>query len=524
MVRQAHHKKKFELEKPGAVRVRIAPSPTGYFHIATARAGLANYLFAKKRQGVFILRIEDTDQQRYKPEYTQDILDNFKWLGLDWDEGPGIESKYGPYFQSQRLELYKKYLKKLLDEDKAYHCFCTEQDLEAEKQYLMSIGKAPIYSGKCAKLGKQETEERLAKGERSIIRFRTPIKKVIFNDLVRGEIEFDSSLIGDFSIAKSIDEPLYNLANVIDDFEMKISHVIRGEDHISNTPKQILVYEALGFSIPQFGHLPIILAPDKTKLSKRHGSVSIRDFRIQGYLPEALINFIAFLGWNPGTEREIYSLPSLIQEFSLERVKKGGAIFNQKRLDFLNGFYIRKKPIEQLTEACIPFLIKAGLIQLEKEKISFLDGKFIVLDTKEIIEIKDIEAMVSLYHERLKRLGEIPDLIDFFLKQNLDYNKENLKWKNQTDKELRLVLDRVGELLSGINNDNWNEKEIEKVLLPEAENIDKLLNRQGNRGEMLWPLRVALTGKQASAGPFEIAQVLGREKTLKRIEEAKGKV
>lgn len=349
----------FKFQKPGEVRTRFAPAPTGFLHIGSARTALFNYLFAKKNEGVFILRIEDTDKERSKPEYEKDIIDSLKWLGIEWDE---------LYRQSERREIYAKYLKKLLDEDLAYHCFCSEEELEAQRDYFLSIGRPPIYNGKCKNLPKEIVKKYLAEKKSSIIRFKVPAKKVEFEDLIRGKIEFDASLIGDFSIAKDLNNPLYNFACVIDDFEMRISHVIRGEDHLSNTPKQILIQEALGFPRPEYAHLPLILGPDRTKLSKRHGAVAISEYKKDGYLPETLINFMAFLGWNPGTEREIYSMASLIKEFSLERIQKGGAIFNIKRLDFLNSFYIRQRSLEKLTELCLPYLIEAGLIEkIEKD-------------------------------------------------------------------------------------------------------------------------------------------------------------
>ena len=310
--------------------------------------------------------------------------------------------------------------------------------------------------------------------------------------MIRGHLEFDASLMGDMVIAKSLDSPLYNFAAVIDDFEMKISHIIRGEDHISNTPKQILLQEALGFPQPLYAHLPLILGEDRAKMSKREGSASVHDFRKEGYLPEALINFMAFLGWNPGDEREIYSLPSLIKEFSLEKIQKGGAIFNIKKLDFLNGFYIRQRSPEKLAELCLPYLAAAGLpIKTESD---------------------DLVKIASLYQERLKKLSEIVELADFFFKDKLDYEKDMLKWKEMSDKEIKDSLDKTEKLLSKIGE--WRKERLEEVLLEEAE-------KTNNRGAVLWPLRVALTAKEASAGPFEIAEILGKEKTLKRIKEAK---
>jgi len=353
----------FKFIKPGEVRTRYAPAPTGFLHIGGARTALFNYLFAKGQQGSFILRIEDTDIERSKPEFEKDILENLKWLGIEWDEGPDLSGQYGPYRQRERIDIYKKYLKKLLDENKAYYCFCSEEELEAQRQYQMSIGEPPRYSGKCGQLSAKEIKKYLSEGKKYIIRFRALPKKIKFNDLIRGELEFDTGLIGDFVIAKNLEIPLYNFAVVIDDFGMQISHVIRGEDLLPNTPKQILIQETLDIPTPKYAHLPLILGPDRSKLSKRHGAGAIFEYKKAGYLPEAMVNFMAFLGWNPGEEREIYSLPSLIKEFSLERVQKGGAIFNIKRLDFLNGFYIRQRSVEKLTELCLPYLIESGLIE-----------------------------------------------------------------------------------------------------------------------------------------------------------------
>ncbi|MBC7074377.1 glutamate--tRNA ligase, partial [Candidatus Parcubacteria bacterium] len=334
-------KEKLSLISPGKIRVRFAPSPTGYLHIGGVRTALFNFLFAKKNQGVFILRIEDTDKERSKKEYEENIMESLRWLGIEWDEGPDKGGPFGPYRQSERGEFYKKYLQKLLNEGKAYYCFCTKEELEAERQYLLSLGQAPRYSGKCRNLPKEVVEKNLKEKKESVIRLKVEPQKVVFFDLIRGKIEVEAELLGDFVIAKSLTEPLYNFACVVDDYEMKITHVIRGEEHISNTPKQILIQKALGFPQPQYAHLPLILAPDRSKLSKRHGAVSVWEYKKMGYLPEALLNFLAFLGWNPGTNREIYSLSALIKDFSLERIQKSGAVFNQKKLDFLNGFYIR---------------------------------------------------------------------------------------------------------------------------------------------------------------------------------------
>jgi len=515
-------KEEFKFIKPGEVRVRIAPAPTGFMHVGLARTALFDYLFAKKHQGIFILRIEDTDRERSKPEYEKDILESLKWLGIEWDEGPDVGGNYEPYRQSERKEIYTKYLKKLLAENKAYYCFCSEEELEAQRQYQLSIGEAPRYSGKCANLEKETVKKYLAEGKSAVIRFRTPAKKVEFEDLIRGKIEFDTSLMGDIVLAKDFSTPLYNFACVVDDFEMKISHVIRGEDHISNTPKQILIQEALDFPQPKYAHLPLILGPDRTKLSKRHGAVSVSAYRKEGYLPETIVNFIAFLGWNPGEEREFYSMNSLIKEFSLERVQKGGAIFNIRRLDFLNGFYIRQKSIEKLTELCLPYLIGANFIEEIKTD---LGRDYLIKATGEKISLEILQNIVSIYQERLKKLSEISEFCDFFFKDKLEYEKSLLKWNEMYDKEIIHSLDRLEKVFSKIETGDWTKENLENILLPEAEKFSKeIKKRVGDRGYLLWPLRVALTGKEASAGPFEIATILGKEKTLKRIREAKNLV
>jgi len=436
----------FKFIKPGEVRTRLAPSPTGYLHFGTARTALFNYLFAKKNQGVFILRIEDTDIERSDLCFEKDIIENLKWLGIEWDEGPDIGGNYGPYRQSERLNIYAKYIEKLISEDKAYYCFCSEEELEARRQYQLSISEAPRYSGKCAGLAKETIERYLAEGKPSVIRFRVPAKKIEFDDLIRGKLEFDTSLIGDIVIAKAISTPLYNFAVVVDDFEMKISHVIRGEDHISNTPKQLLFQEALGFPRPAYAHLPLILGPDRTKLSKRHGAVAIVDYKKEGYLPEALVNFMAFLGWNPGDEREIYSMPSLIKEFSLERVQKGGAIFNIKRLDFLNSFYIRQRSIEKLAELCLPYLVEKGLITPTFKTKQYppayganeIVQTYKISETGEEINLESLQKIISLYKERLKKLSEISELTDFFFRDKLEYKKDLLKWREMTDKKIHI--------------------------------------------------------------------------------------
>lgn len=491
------------------VRVRIPPSPTGFMHIATARMALFNYLFAKQNGGLVVLRLENTDKERSKKEFADDIVDGLKWLGLAWDEGP--------YYQSQRGQIYKRYLQKLLDEDKAYYCFCSHEELEAQRQYQMSRGEAPIYSGKCAEITRQEAESLLAQGKKPVIRFRGSAKKIAFDDIVRGDVEFDGRLLGDFVIAKDFDNALYNFIVVVDDFEMGVTHVIRGEDHISNTPKQILIQEALDLPRPVYAHLPMILAADRSKMSKRHGAVAITEYRKQGYLPEALLNFIAFLGWNPGTDKEVYSIGELIKDFSLKKIQKGGAIFNQKRLDFLNSSYIRQYPAKQLAQLCVPYLIEADLIETGNEP-----GSYAVKKTGELVLPEFLEKIVLYHQPRLKKLSEITELSSYFFAGELSYDKELLKWGDANLVETTLALDEIEKIFSEIKTGEWSKENLEAVALSRTAEFNRSIGKlEKDRGYLLWPLRVSLCGQKMSIGPFEMADVLGREKTLQRIRDAR---
>ena len=425
-------------------KVRIAPSPTGVLHIGTARTALFNYLFAKRYGGKFILRIEDTDVERSSKEYEKDILDSLEWLGLKWDEF---------YRQSERKEIYRKYLQQLLDSGKA--------------------------------------------SWDDIIRFKCPKQgKIKFNDLIRGEVEFDLKLLGDFSLAKDLDSPLYNFAVVVDDQTMGISHVIRGEDHIPNTPKQILIQDALGFRQPQYAHIPLTLGPDKAKLSKRHGAVAISEYRKQGYLPEALINFMVLLGWNPGggDEREIFSLKELEKEFSIEKINKSAAIFNIEKLDWFNAYYIRKKSPKELVKL-------------------ILEGDFLrISNLKPQISNHYIENVVRLEQTRLKKLSEIGEMTEYFFKEP-EYDKTLLQWKGKQDfQEIYHNLDELTKILRNIKDEDFSEARLRKEIMPFAE--------KHGVGNVLWPFRVALTGLRASPDPIEIAAVLGKNKVLERIKKA----
>ncbi len=514
--------KKLKQSNLGTVRTRFAPSPTGPIHIGSIRTALFNYLFAKKNNGKFILRVEDTDMERSKPEWEHQMIKIFEWLKLDWDEGPlsgqqifdfdnykiNYVGPHAPYRQSERKEIYKKYLQKLLDEDKAYYCFCNKEEVEAQKQYLMSMGQPPVYMGKCRELSKDQVAEFFALGKSAVIRFKCPENhKIVFEDIIKGKVEFNSDVMGDFVIAKDLENPLYNFTVVVDDAEMEINYVIRGDEHLPNAPKQILLIEALGLSIPNYAHMPLILGENKKKLSKRDGKTSVVDYKEDGYLPEALINFIAFLGWNPGTEKEIYTIDELINDFSLEKIQKSGAIFNIDKLDWINGFYIRKKPLNELTEQLIPYFKKAEFIEENGAEI------YIIKETQEEISFNTLTKIVLLYQERLKKLSDIIELTDLFFKKELDYDPELLNWKQMPKQELINSLKKSHEIMESISEIDFNKSNLEKVILPEAEKMP-------NRGNLLWPLRVALTGKKNSAGPMDIAEVLGKKESQKRIEKA----
>lgn len=492
---------------PGKVRVRIAPSPTGHFHFGTARAALFNYLFARKYNGSFILRIEDTDLERSDEKYEKEIVEMLKWLSIEWDEGVDVGGEFSPYRQSKRLPIYAKYIQKLLDEDKVYFCFCSEKKLEKERKEMIKKGLAPKYSGKCRNFSQKEVQKKLAKGAPSVIRFKTPVKKVIFYDLIRGRIEFNSALLDDFVIAKDLFTPLYNLAVVIDDYEMKITHVIRGEDHISNTPKQILIQEALGLKTPQYAHLPLILGSDRSKLSKRHGAVSILSYKNLGYLPEALVNFMARLGWNPGDDKKIYKLKELVSLFSLKKIQKSGAIFNIEKLNWFNGAYIRHLSDKKLANLLVPFLIKKGFVK------EFGKNSFKITETGEIINLKFIEKIARVEKIRLKKLSDISELAKFFFKNDsLKFSSKLLIWKKTPKEIIKKNLNLLFKEISKINKKEFKEDFLKKKIMK--------LTEKTNVGEFLWPLRVALSGKESSPGPFEIMSILGKEKTLKRIKNA----
>lgn len=484
------------IENPN-IRVRFAPSPTGVLHIGSARTALFNYLFAKHTGGTFILRVEDTDRTRSTIESENNIIAGMKWLGLDWDEGPDVGGPFGHYRQMERLDIYKKYAQKLLLENKAYHCFCKPDELEKEREVLMKEGIAPRYSGKCKNKSKDEAEKLIAQNAPHVIRFAIEPKKIIVNDLIRGQVEFDSSLFGDFVMVKSDGVPIFIFSNVVDDIEMKISHVIRGEDHLSNTPKQILVYEALGETPPQFAHIPMILGPDKSKLSKRHGATSIDDYKNQGFLADAIVNFISLLGWNPGTDQEIFTREDLIKQFSVERVQKSGAVFNIEKLKWLNGNYIRNLKIDELIQLCIPYLQEASLMVLAPSEQ----------------ELAGLEKVIPLEQSRIQTISEISSHIDYFFKEPQIDQKILIPKKGNID-TTKLALNKSSEFFNTIVEADFEASKLKDIWYKfcEQNNFKPI--------EVLWPMRAAFTGKEASAGAFEIMEILGKEKCVERINRA----
>lgn len=462
------------------IRVRFAPSPTGPLSFGNVRTALFNWLFARRYGGEFVLRIEDTDKERSKKEFEDDLLTGLKWLGLNWDGE--IER------QSQRTEIYKNYLKKLLQEKKAYYCFCSEEKLDAERQEQLTRGIAPKYSGTCADLSETIVEEKIKKGESAVIRFRMPTEIIIFNDLIRGKTSFDTGLFGDIVIAKGLEQALYNFAVVIDDFEMKISHVIRGEDHISNTPKQIMIQQALGFSQPEYAHLPLILGPDRKKLSKRYLETSFNQYAADGYLPEAMMNFLILLGWHPAQDREVVTKEEMLKEFDLNRVQKGGAIFNLQKLDWLNAYYLRGLNDAEL---------------LEKLK-SFVP-------TEWLAENDRLARLAKIEKSRLKNLREFGQENKFIFELS-DYPAELLFWKETPAEKIKATLETVLALTESWSDENFTDSEFQNSL-----NDIALKN---GRGETFWPLRAALSGQKNSPGPVEIMEILGKTESVSRIKKA----
>ena len=478
------------------VRVRIAPSPSGNLHIGTARTALFNYLFAKKNNGKFILRIEDTDAERTSQEYVDNIFDSLKALGLNWDEGPDVGGDYGPYTQSKRFDIYPKYVQMLLDKGFAYECFCTPEELEAEKELATQNKQAYVYSKKCENLTEEQKEKLRSEGRKPAIRFNiAKAQKAFhensileFNDIVKGKLHVDTNLIGDFVIMKSNGSPTYNFAVVIDDALMEISHVIRGEDHISNTYKQILIFEALGFKVPEFGHLGMILAPDRSKLSKRHGATAVSDFVKEGYLTEALINFVALLGWAPSDGEEIKPVDEIAADFRIGEISSSNSIFEYDKLKWMNGQYINKMDISKLTDLAIPFL---NMYDLSKYSRSQLE-KIIEITREPITLLKDLVFDTQYFFEK-------PDYSD--VKEILDGNVA------------KVVLP---EFLKQVNEYDFNnEEQIHDKLADLRANFKE---KEGFKPkETMWAIRSALTGRTRGADMVALIQILGKDEIISRL-------
>jgi len=461
------------------VRVRFAPSPTGHLHIGGARTALFNWLYARHNKGTFILRIEDTDKTRSTEEYIRSILEGMEWLKLDWDEGP--------YRQTDRFDIYRTYAERLMHEGKAYLCYCLPEELEHRRQEALSQGKQPKYDGRCKNL-KEPLPDRTP-----VVRFSMPPEgEIVVKDLIKGEIVFDNAQLDDLIIVRSDGTPTYNFTVVVDDVDMNITHVIRGDDHLNNTPKQIHIYKALGYEVPSFAHLPMILGADKARLSKRHGATSVIAYKDTGYLQDAIVNYLVRLGWSYG-DQEIFTRDELINYFSFENVGKSAAVFNPDKLLWLNGQYIMNSKPEELSELVMPFLIREKIIE---------EGQ--------TIDKGWLSKAIATLQERSKTLAELAVSLRFYITDVIEYNQK-AKEKFLNEKSLPYLIE-VFESLRGL--DNFDAADIEKVfkLIVEKKNI-KL-------GNIAQPVRVAITGKTESPGIFEVLEIVGKEKTLNRLEMA----
>jgi nondiscriminating glutamyl-tRNA synthetase len=504
-------------------------------HVGNFRTALYTYLFAKKNGGEFLLRIEDTDKNRFVENSVENIINLLEWSGLEYSEGVFVNSKFqipsaatdkqnsnfkisksitypdlievgdfGPYIQSERLDIYKEHVQKLIENGTAYYCFCTENELEIMRNEQVANKQAPMYDRRCLKLSPEEIQQKIAAGEKYVIRQKINTAGITkYIDLIRGEIEFKNELLDDQILMKSDGYPTYNFANVVDDHLMNISHVLRGEEYVSSTPKYIQLYQNFGWEVPEFAHLPLLLNPDKTKLSKRQGDVAVEDYIKKGYLKEAIINFVALLGWNlgEGSTQEMFTLQELEQVFDIKRVHKAGAVFDLKKLDWLNAQYIKKLSIDELYKNSLEFFVQKEFYQswiVERESWS--------AEEKE----KYLKKVLQIEQDRLNNLSEVGENNQFFF-TDIIYNKEMLLWKTMTDSELQESLEKSIAVLTAIDEDAWEIKNIEEKLFAAAG--DK-------KGDLLWPLRVALSGAQKSPSPMELAWVLGKAESLRRLKKA----
>ncbi|MBM4167255.1 MAG: glutamate--tRNA ligase [Ignavibacteria bacterium] len=467
-----------------SVHVRFAPSPTGYLHVGGLRTALYNYLFARKHNGKFVLRIEDTDRARYVEGATEKLIEALHWAGIDYDEGP--------YFQSQRLEIYKQHVEKLLHEGKAYRCFCTSERLEQMRNEMETKKVDVKYDRTCLKLSEKEIQETIDKKIPHVVRMKIPENRTIkFHDIVRGDVEFQSKIIDDQVLLKSDGFPTYHLAVVVDDYLMNITHVIRGEEWLSSVPKHLLLYEYFGWQVPQMAHLPLLLNPDKSKLSKRQGDVAVEDYRDKGYLKEALVNFVALLGWNPGTEQEYFSLQELIEQFSLERVHKSGAVFNVDKLNSLNFQHLRKKTDEEV-------------LHMLKEEL--LKSKFADKNFSEEYLLQVLTAM----RERMTFVKDVIENASYFFESPTQYEENSVKknWKEETPSQMKLLTEEFSKLV------HPKKEDYETALHKTAQQL------QIGNGKLIHGTRLAISGVSAGPGLYDILFILGRDESVNRMRMA----
>ena len=473
-----------------SVRVRFAPSPTGFLHIGSLRTVLFNWLFARHHKGVFIVRVEDTDFERSKSEFEESIFQGMQWMGLNPDEGPEQGGPCGKYRQSERMGegIYQAASDALIAKGDVYRCFCSESDLDREREESDAKNKAYVYSRKCLGLSDAEVKEKISKKIPFTLRFKLPKKEIIVRDLIKGELRFDAELISDFVIVRSDGTPSYNFAVVVDDHDMAISHVIRGVDHVSNTPKQIALYEALGYPLPAFAHFPMILGPDKTKLSKRHGATNVIDYKAQGFLPDALFNFLALLSWSSGSEQEIYTRDELAQLFSFDRVQKAGAVFDIVKLRWMNGMYIRALSSEQFYEQCQDFLTEK---------------------TKTELSIFSKEKQVHLFHSVQSAVDVLSDIgaaIQVYLKSDEDVFA-NTDLMQDSDHQA------ISTFIALAESSSWEKSTLEAL-------IDDCMKKTGlGKGKVMKPLRLALTAEGSGPHLADLLYVLGQEVVLRRLKQ-----
>ncbi|MBN1638792.1 MAG: glutamate--tRNA ligase [Ignavibacteriales bacterium] len=478
-------------------RVRFAPSPTGYLHVGGLRTALYNYLFARKSGGKFILRIEDTDKNRFVEGAMENLIETLKWIGLDYDEGPNVSGDYGPYIQSQRLDFYQKYSNELLEKGKAYYCFCTAERLEnlREEQKKLKLPQA-MYDKHCLSLSKEQINKNLDNGVPYVIRLNVEKKgTVLFDDIIRSRVEFDCSTIDDQVLIKSDGYPTYHLANVIDDHLMKITHVIRGEEWLSSTPKHVLLYDYFGWEKPIFAHLPLLLNPDKSKLSKRQGDVAVEDYRDKGYLKEAIINFIALLGWSGKDNKEFFLLDELIQEFSIEKVHKAGAVFNVEKLNWLNSEHIKYKPNEEILY----------MLKKEIENSNFRIEKYTDYYLIQIIDVMK---------ERVTFIKDYLMLSPYFFEAPIDYDSNVIdkRWRPETTSHLKKLTENYDKL------EHFNKDQLEETLKITAEEL------QIGAGKLIHPVRLAVSGIGVGPGLYEILELLSKDEVIVRLKRAMEKI